>query len=108
MNDATIRKQQERQRRKDAGLVRFEAWVPADALADARKSVQDVVDEYNRPPRPMPKWSAPVIGGLLGSLSARKAADAQKRAARTFNDGDILTEENGQTWRVVDPFPPVR
>ena len=64
------------------GMVRIEMWVPADVADDAREAVQNVVDDYNRPPQPLPCWAAPVVSGFSKAWSANKAADAQTRAAR--------------------------
>jgi len=44
LTDAT-RKQRERQRRKDAGEVRLEFWVPADAADAVREAVEEVLRE---------------------------------------------------------------
>lgn len=44
MTPATIRKQQERQRRKDAGLVRIEAWVKPDDVQAVKLAIALIVD----------------------------------------------------------------
>jgi hypothetical protein len=51
MTDAT-RKQRERQRRKDAGEVRLEFWVPADTADAVREAVADVLREASDKPHP--------------------------------------------------------
>jgi len=43
MTPAHERKAAERQRRKDAGLVRIEAWVPQDQAEAIKKIIADAV-----------------------------------------------------------------
>lgn len=78
MTDAE--RQKRRYDRRKAGLVRLEFWVPAAVLEEARQAVQDVADDYNRPPQPVPSWAKPVDPNAP-MRSADRAADAQRRAA---------------------------
>lgn len=45
MTDAT-RKQRERDKRRAAGLVRLEFWVPAAAADDVKQAVAEVMAEH--------------------------------------------------------------
>jgi hypothetical protein len=44
MTSARERKAAERQRRKDAGLVLLQVWVPPHVRDEARKAVKEVVE----------------------------------------------------------------
>jgi hypothetical protein len=44
MTPPADRKQQERQRRKDAGLVRLEVWVKPEQIEAAKKAIADLPD----------------------------------------------------------------
>lgn len=49
MTDNTInaRSQALRKRRKDAGMIRFERWVPADKLQAVKDAIDKIMGETN-------------------------------------------------------------
>jgi hypothetical protein len=62
-------------------MVKLEMMVPAEALEDARQAVQDVIDEYARPPLPMPCWAVPVTQATFAHTMSGAAAAQSKAAA---------------------------
>jgi hypothetical protein len=90
MTPANERKAAERQRRKDAGLVRVEVWVKPEH----RAAIIALADDLNSPPIVTPETTVAI------RRNANKAADAQSRALAEWR----AKQQNVQ--KVVDALGP--
>jgi hypothetical protein len=77
MTPAKDRKAAERQRRKDAGLVRCEVWVKPEHVAEIKRLADDLSQEQPIDPE---SWAAFILYG-------KRAARAQIDAAIEYEAG---------------------
>ena len=87
MTDAT-RKQRERDKRRAAGMVRIEVWVPAAAVAAVRAAIAAVL---NRPQGPEALDALAAIAALEDDIARLQTAHVQMQRAM-----DDLAAENAR------------